>query len=117
MYFLRGDCARTEPGSDRRCLTPSVGNLKTNLLALTVGKFDDSLERSHLRVFPETAVFGGNATLRCNGGRLNHCETRASLDDSTQVGHLPVSVVAIFGRILTQRGQHNAVLEGGVPNL
>jgi len=81
-----------------------MSKLDANLLSLRVGELDSLAERFDLRVFPEAAVFGSDTTFRDDSGRLNEGEAGAALDDATEVGMMPCSVVTIFGRVLAKWG-------------
>lgn len=111
--LLGGDGVGAQPRSDARRLAAGVCELDGNLLVLAVGKGGDALEGLDLAVLPETEVLGRDTTVGLHGGGLHDAQAGAALDDATQVCEVPVVGVAILGRVLAQRREEEAVLEGG----
>ena len=77
-------------------------NLYADLLALTVRKLDNPLQRLDLRIFPQATVLRSNSTLGRDCSSFDHGKTRPSLDDPAQVGEMPSRLMAIFSRILAE---------------
>lgn len=106
-----------QPRSDSGSLAAGVTELNHEVLALRVRKLDDLAEILHLRVLPEPVVFWRDPPLRCHGRRLYASNTRSALDDASHMGNVPHCVMPIFGGVLTERGEHNAVLQGQAAEL
>jgi len=88
-----------------------VCELDADFLALRVREFYDLAQRLLLRIFPETAVFGCNSSFGLYGGGLDECQTGTALDDTAQVCEVPVRLVTVFGGVLAERGEGEAVLD------
>jgi hypothetical protein len=89
-----------------------MSELNSNLLPLAVRKLNDSPEWRDLAVFPQTRVFGRDAAFGEDGSGLDKSNAGAALDDAAQVGEMPVGEVAVLGRVLAERREEDAVLEG-----
>lgn len=87
--------------------------LDPNLLALAMCEFDDLPQRLDLAIFPKAAIFGCDSALCCDGSSFDHAQAWAAQDDAAQVRKVPWCVVAVFGTVLAEGGEHDAVLEGG----
>ena len=89
-----------------------MSELDPNLLPLAMCKLYDSPEWSDLAVFPQTGVFGRDAAFGEYGSCFDKSESRAALENAAQVREVPVGEVAVVGRVLAERREEDAVLEG-----
>src|ERR1700753_200400 len=91
-----------DPGGNGASFAACMGELNHNLLPLRMGKFNNLCERLDLRILPETSVFGSNSTVGSNTCSFYRSKAGSSLNDSTKVGQMPWSKVAILGTVLAQ---------------
>ena len=90
----------TEPRRDGAGFASGVRELDGDILTLGVRELDDAGERRFLRVFPETAVFGGDASVGGHAGGFDRGEAGAARQDAAEVREVPGGVVAVGGRVL-----------------
>ena len=104
--FLRpgpiGNISPAEPRRDGAGFPTSVRQLNADILTLAMSKLDNSLEWRDLRIFPEPGVFRGDSTFGCHSRSLYHGEAWPAHRHSTEMGKMPIRVVAILGGILAQ---------------
>jgi hypothetical protein len=62
-----------------------MSELDTNFLVLRVSKFNDFFEGFHLRVKPETRVFGCDTAFGYNGRSFDDGKSRPASEDSTHL--------------------------------
>lgn len=109
---LRRHSPSTQPRRHTTRLPPRMRKLNSDFLPLGVRELNRSLKRLDLGILPQPAVFRGDPALGDDGGGFDHCQPRAALQDAAQVREVPRGVVAVFGRVLAEGGEHDAVLEG-----
>jgi hypothetical protein len=102
---LIGHISTAQPRCDSTGLSARVRELNADPLILAVRKFDDASQWINLRVFPEPGVFGRDPVFRGYGCRFDHGKAGPSQNDSAQMGKMPGSVVAVFGRVSAKRGE------------
>ena len=89
-----------------------MSELDADLLPLAMRKLYDSPEWSDLAIFPQTGVFRRDAAFGEYSSGFNKSEAGAALNDAAQVGKVPVGEVAVLGRVLAERREEEAILEG-----
>lgn len=87
--------------------------LNTNLLILRMSKLDNLCESRDLGIEPDARILWRNSTASLNGRSLHDEQTRATSDDPAHVRRsIPRLLEAINARVLAQRRDKDAVLEG-----
>ena len=71
-----------QPRRDRRCFTPRVCKLNSDLLVLCVRELDDLAPRLRLFVVPDTRVLRRDATLGRDRSGFSKGETRTTGEDT-----------------------------------
>jgi hypothetical protein len=89
-----------------------MSELDSDLLPLAMCKLYNSPEWSDLAIFPQTGVFGRDAAFGEYGSGFDESEAGASLDNAAKMCEVPVGEVAVVGRVLAERREEDAVLEG-----
>lgn len=93
-------------------LSSGVGNLDTNLLVLGVGELHVLGQAGNLGIEPDARIVGTDAAARLDGGGLDDEQAGASRDNATNVTIVPWLLEPVDARVLAERGDENAVLEG-----
>jgi hypothetical protein len=63
--------------------------LDHHVLTLGMSEFDYLSEILNLAIFPQTVVFGCNSAIWQHGGGFHGSKTRATLDYTSHMGHVP----------------------------
>ena len=104
--FLRAsDIPQAQPRRNSASFATGMGQLYSNLLALRVCELYDLAERLDLRVFPDSTVFGCDASFWDDGCGFDECDARPALDYAAEVGEVPCCLVAVIGGVLAEGGE------------
>jgi hypothetical protein len=138
--FFCGDGAEGEPRGDGAGFAAGVAELDGDFLALGMGELNDAvqwlisiryqltlrkgnwgkekIERREegetnldLSIFPQPRILRCDSSLRHHSCSLHHCESRTSRHNAPQMSHMPSGMFAIICTVLTQRAQHDPILE------
>jgi hypothetical protein len=91
-----------------------MGELNPNFLSLTMRKLHDLLQAPlafYMLITPNPAILRRDPSFWDNGCSFYHGEAWTATDYAAQMREVPGCVVAIFGGVLAERGEHDAVLE------
>jgi hypothetical protein len=78
-----------------------MSELDGDVLSLAMCEVYSLLQWSYLGVFPESRVFRRNSSFGRDCCGFNTANTWTSLNYSTQMGPMPISVMAVFRTVLT----------------
>jgi len=117
VEVLACDLAARQPRRHGAGFAAGVRELDHDLLVLRVRELHDARDGFFLAVLPQADVFGRDAAFGGHGGGFDAGQAWSALHDAADVCGVPFGVVAVLGAVLAERRQHNAVLEGGAPDL
>lgn len=106
-----------QPRRDGAGLAPRVRELDADALVLRVREVGDALPRRDVRVVPQARAVRRDAAFGQDAGGLGDGEPGPARDDAAEVRVVPGGDVAVAGRVLAQRGEHDAVLDAHAADL
>jgi hypothetical protein len=91
-----------------------VRQLDAGDAALFVHEPDNAREHVDVIVFPETEIFGADAALGSDRGRLGQHQARAADRAAAEMHEVPVIREAVGARVLAHRRDEHAIGKGDV---
>lgn len=100
-----------QPRRHSRSLASSMPKLYHDLLSLAVRKLNDFAEVLHLTVLPQSNILRSDSSLRRDTCGLDTGESSTALNDAAHVRDVPHGIVTVLGGVLTERREHDAIMQ------